>query len=1009
MVVSLFGRSFSAARGLRRRPTSKRNRRAEDRRIRLAIDQLECRLALAITTPLSIGGTAVGNFTDAPTGLGSLGDYVTVSVQGTRGTAIFNGGAGVADGGTIESIQIVNPSPDFQLIVSAAVRTGNAVPYGSDGIVQLGRITATAPIRGVNTIRGPLTNVAVTTSPPIGFTQTTAGSDTLSVVGDFAATFNNQFVAASPLLPTAAGTSGVTPTFATATASYDVGTNLTTVVLAGATTASGTTAGALTLASRVQPSFELTSFVGTSFSPSNTDNGGLFVDRVLGADTVVNGVNYPDLGILVSRAFNPSATIGIRDLLDARVVLGTSSSAIVGGRMLVDSATTDSVLQIGAGAVTKSTNSQFQLTGTRDFGARVISEQPFNGVVNLAGRATGSWLFNRGVGPNAVLNAASWFGSTGTEPRGVSVVGNFAGTMSSIDEIVLRVTGSMLPTSRVNSDSGITMTVGGNVQQGVVISADDGVSLDITGNLRGRIGGSEVYGTVRGNVSNAIINASSDIDLTVTGSVLNSTLVADDSLDLEVTKGGITNSRVQSDDGDMAVDVLAGSVANSAFIVGDDNDLDIFIKGNLTGSALRVSDDLTADVDGNVSNTQFMSTDDDVRVDVGGSITGSSLIGSDDIAFTVVRDATTVNVASNAGDLDLDIGRNFGGTAQSGGGDTVVKVGGSVLTGSSIASSGRVRVDVSRNFDAAVTADALRFFVGGNVSAASRITAAQVTDWEGANNANFRIGGRFDGIINVGSFDAAPNAETVTVIGGAAGKGARFNVGRFSTDTLVFGGNFDGNLRVLQDLEANLDFRGNVNFITVAGRIGTFLAGNTTGVQTTTINVVGRLSRLNSNSYFVPVAPLGSGGVFVNDALPPGSVAVTGVLTTGSYGVVTPLRPADQPAPPTPPAQTYTVPGAPTGFTASATTGPNGIQVAFGAPTSDGGLPMLFYEYTTDNGTTWRWLANSVPVGNVALPGPSSGGSTWSSGGAGYDVAVRATNVLGSTATTATNVVLPLV
>lgn len=993
MDVSLFGRTSKLARGLRRPSSStNRNRNAQDRRIRLAIDQLESRLALAITSPLSLGGTSVGTFTDAPTGLGSVGDFVTVTLQGTRGTAIFNGGAGVADGGTIESIQIVNPSADFQLIVSASVRTGNAVPYGSDGVVQLGKITATAPIRGINTIRGPITNVAVTTSPPIGFTQATAGSDTLTLVGNYAATFNGQFVAASPLLPTAAGSGGVTPTFATASASYDPGLNLTTVVLAGATTSSGTTAGALTLAGNVQPVFELTSFVGTSFSTSNRDNGGLFVDRVLGADTTVNGVFYADLGILVSRAFNPSTTIGIREVLDARVVLGTSSSSTVGGRVFVERATGDSVLQIGTRAVTPWINTQLQLTGGQgDFAARVISEQPFDGVVNLPRPATGSWLFNRGVGPNAVLNAGSWFGVTGSEPQGVTVLGNFAGKINSTSSgMTLDVRGNVLPTARLNSDSDITLKVGGNVQQGTVISADDDVNLDITGNLLARIGADDVSGVVRGNVSGAIINASSDIDLTVTGSVLNSTLTADDELTLEVTKGGITNSKFQSSEDDMEVDVLAGSVATSSFVVGDEDDLHLYVKGNLTNSSLQVSEDLFAEIDGNVSNTKFISTSSDIELDVGGSITASSLIAGDDVTLTVTRDATNVEAVSDAGDVTLDIGRNFGGTVQTGGGSTVVKVLGSVLTGSSITSSGRVRVDVTRNLDAAVTADSLRFFVGGNVSAASRITAASVTDWQDSGTPNFRIGGAFDGIINVGTFDAAPNVDTVTVIGGGAGQGARLNVGRFFTDNLVFQGNYAGNLRVLQDLEANLDFRGNMNSISVAGRIGTYLPGNTPAVQPTAINVVGRLTRLNSNSFFLPTVA-GRSGAFYNDTTAAGSLSSTGTLTTGSYGTVTPLRPPVQPAPPTPPAQIYTVPGTPPSFSAVKTgslPGPFGISVSFGAPTN-GGLPEFVYEYTTDNGTTWQPLS-----GPGALPGPSDGGSFTL--GSNYNVAVRAKNALGA-------------
>ena len=167
MVVSLFDRSFSLPRGLRRKSTSKRNRRVEERRLRLAIDQLESRRALAITTPLSIGGVTVASFLDAPTGPGNLGDFVTVSIEGTKGTVIFNQGTTgtVPDDTDIQTIDIIDASPDFQLTFNGLIRTANPVPYGSDGIVQLGTITTTNVIRGINTVRGPATNVALS-SPP---------------------------------------------------------------------------------------------------------------------------------------------------------------------------------------------------------------------------------------------------------------------------------------------------------------------------------------------------------------------------------------------------------------------------------------------------------------------------------------------------------------------------------------------------------------------------------------------------------------------------------------------------------------------------------------------------------------------------------------------------------------------------------------------------------------------------------------------------------------------------
>lgn len=1016
MVVSLFHRSGSLSRGLRRKAASKRNRTADDRRMRLAIDQLESRLALAITTPLSIGDVTVGSFSDTPTGPGLVGDYVTVSIEGTRGTVIFNGGTGVADGGFIDSIQILNPSPDFQLTIGAEVRTSNNgtpgfVPYGSDGIVQLGQITAPSTIRGINTIRGPFTNVAVTTSPPFGFTQTTPGSTTILVEGDQTGTFSaGTFVCTTPLVST--GTVGA-PSFASiTTSSFDAGTNLTTLVL-DAATAAGTTGGGLTLAqASLQPRFDLTSFVGTSFTNiSDKANGGLFVDRVLGADTTVNGVNYPDLGILLSQGLVQYASIGIRDSLDAAVVLGTANSATVAGRMFVQSATEDSELFVGPRTASVAMNSNFQLTtGAAPFGSRVVVSQQFDGLMNLGGAATGSWLFNRGIGANSVLNASRWNGQTGAEPVGLTVLGNFAGKLNSTtDDITLDVRGSLLPTARVNSSSALDLTVGGSVQKGAVASAYSGIAFDIAGDLLGTIqAGEDLDGTVGGNVTNATINTSGDLTLSVLGNVTNSKIVADNDFTLNVAKS-ITGSTLQSSESDMTVNV-AGSVTNSTLVVGETNDLTLNVGGNLTGSALRVSDNILANVKGSVSKTQFISTTGEVTVNVGGDITNSKLLAPGGVTLNAARDALGVTVAGGYDPVSLAVGRNFSGTVQSGTGDVLVAVGGSVLKGSAIA-GGRVLVDIARNFDASVTAGRLRFFVGGNVSQASRITAQTVTDWQDVGGQNFRIGGRFDGIVNVVTFDAAPNVDTVTVIGGGAGSSARFYVTRFFTDTLIFGGNFLGNLRVLQDLEASLDFRGNVDRITVGGRIGTYISGNTPLVYPVSINVAGRLKQLNSNSYF-QAAVKGRNGTFYNDATSTSgfpSLAATGILTTGSYVTVVPTRPAVQPGPgPTPP-QTYTVPSVPLAFSAASRNGPAGILVSFTNATNNGNLPIVFYEYSTNAtaGTpTWRRFDNPAQTGasNIVLTVDSAGGAF--TPGNTYQVAVRAVNAIGSTATAPSSVLV---
>lgn len=1005
-MVSLLDLAGSLSRGLRRKPTAKRNRSLQDQRLRTAIDQLENRLALAITTPLTIGGTTVGTFTDAPTGPGNLGDFVTVSIEGTRGSVIFNGGNGVADGTDIQTIEIVNASPDFQLTFNGLIRTASPVPYGSDGIVQLGTITTTNVIRGINTVRGPATNVAIS-SPPNGFTQSSAGTSTVTLAGDQTTTFAvDQFTAATPLLPS----SGTTVFSSVSSTSYDANTDTTTVTL-GSATGGSTTAGALTTAETRNVEFQLTKFVGVNFSNLNLkEGGGLFVDTVLGDEQ--------NVGVVLSNGLLAYSTIGIRKQLDATMRIGTTNRSSADGRVFIESATPESVIVVGPQTTKTSQNSKFELVGgAGEFGASVTVNQVFNGVMNIGGASTGLIGFTRGVGSLARLNARSW--------NNVLVNGDFAGMINSTatgDELAgnvpMLVSRNVTSTARINSESNVSLGVGGSIQSGAIISADQGVFFSVLGNVAGTINaGSDnaMTGSVTGSLTGATLSSSNDILLNVGGSIVNSTLAADDQFSLNVA-GSIRNSTLTSGDSEITFDVggnvlnskfaggisgtVAGSVTNSTFFAEgaslDDADPDITLAvgRDLTGSAVQAVSQVTVNVAGSIAKSRFISTTSDVTVDVGGSITDSTLISADDgVTLTAGRDALNLKIVADDSDSSLTVARNFSGSLQSGSGNVFVDVGGSVLKGSSFLTGGNALFDVTGNFDGSVEVQDLRFFVGGNVSKDSRIVAQQVTDWQDAGDANFTIGGRLNGVVNVGVFDAAPNEQTVTILGNGAGQGARFYVDRFETDTLVFNGNFLGNMRVLQDLVANLTFNGNVDRITIGGRVGSYGPGATPIVAA--INVAGRLLYMNTNSYFEATGAGKKNGVFWNDSTKTSS---TGSLTTGSYVTVVPtLQQVSPPTPPTP--QTYTAPTAPTSFSA-ALSGAAGIQVSFSAPTSNGGLPVVYYEFTTDNGSTWRRFTNPAqgPGSNIVLPGPSAGGSAPFSDGT-YDVAVRAVNAIGATAT----------
>jgi hypothetical protein len=999
-MVSLFDRAGSLARGLRRKSASKRSRRDQDLRLRTAIDRLESRLALTISTPLSIGGTTVGSFTDAPTGPGNIGDFVTVSIEGTRGTVIFNGGKGVVDGTDIQTIEIVDASPDFQLTFNGTIRTANPVPYGSDGIIQLGTITTSNVIRGINTVRGPATNVAVAYTP-YGFTQTggDVGTANMSLTGDVTSTFvggaPGTFVVATPLLPSAG-----TPVFTTvSTSSYTAGTDTTAITLAAATGGS-TTAGALTTAEVRNVEFQLTKFVGVNFSNRNLkEGGGLFVDTVIG-DGLPGVDGLPNnQGIVLSQGLLAYSTIGIRKQLTAAVLLGTARNASVDGRMFVESALLGSEIYVGTQNDRIAKNSTFELVGGQGpFDVtNVVVNQVFQGVINLRAAAVGNYVFNRGVGSRARLNATSW--------RNVLVNGDFAGQINApnvlsivLGNLSLGVSGNLSSTARVNAGFQLRLNAGGSVAKGATVAAGDEISLDIGGNFAGSMSASgTISGAIDGSLTGATLATSSYVTLDVGGSVVNSSVSAYYENKLDVA-GSIRNSRFFSADDDTSIDVQ-GSVVNSGFNVGYDNNLTLSVDGNLSGSSLQAGSEVSVDVAGNVTKTRFAALSSDVLLNVGGNLLNSRIVTGDGVSLAVGRDALDNTVLGDA-DLTLDIGRNWRGTAQSAGNDLLLDVGGSVLGGSSFLSGEDTLVNVARNFDGSTTSRDLRFFVGGNVSQASRIVAQRVTDWQNSGSSNFVIAGRLDGIVNVGVFDAIANTGTITILGNGAGTSARFNVGQFETDTLVFNGNFRGNLRTLQDLKASLQFNGNVDRITIGGRVGSF-EPNGTPVPVS-INVAGRLLYLNSNSYFEATAP-GTAGTFWNDTQMNSS---TGTLTTGSYVTVVPTL-QTQPAPANPDPMTYNVPGTPTSFSAVLNNTNDGINVSFAAPTSNGNLPVIYYEYTTNNGSNWRRFdtASQGPGTDIPLTVDSSG-NAFAPGN--YNVAVRAVNALGAgTATTSQLVTIP--
>lgn len=814
MPVSRFARRPAAARRARR-----------PGKARLAIDRLESRIALAIDT-LSIGGQTVGSFTDAS------GDLVVVSIAGSAGTAVFRDGNGnpVDNGDDIASIAITGGSPDFQLTVGATLllsagglTTSEIGPMNGLDTVYLGRVTADSVIRGINTV----------------------GSAGFSDVG-------GPSVAAS-----------------------------------------------------VSTVFSLESFVGVDFS----NGGGLFVDRVTGDEQ--------NLGILLAKGFNPYSTIAIREQLDAAVILGSENKSTADGRLLIESATADSIIYVNKSGDTGSNSKLEILGGEGPFDAAVafVGRGLFAGTVNLQSPAGGSWFFAGSIAPSAVLKAASWDGLSNIAPlpiRGVTVFGDFAGTLNATAgdaSLTVGSSGAVKGSARINAGGAVKLYAP-SVEAGAEINSEQDTTLDVNRNFAGRVSADTVRAAVGGNVAGATMTGGSSVELAVTGSITNSTLAAmygvsgtvggsitksvlnagSDAVDLDIG-GNVVNSRLISDDAIRCR--IDGSVSGSEF-KSSSAGVSLAVKGTMASALVDAYNNVSLDVDRTVSKSQVFygryrgfGSQPDLVLDVGGDLLTSELVGRDARAsegtvVNVARDARGVRFASRVSDRgprQYTIGRNFQGSIQAAFADVLLDVGGSVQKVSSLVTGGNATVNVARNFDGVVDVNSLQFRAGGNVSKDSRIVANAVRDWRVDFTAlaplpNFFVGGRLDGIVNVGVFDASPGDITVTILGGGAGKSARFYVGRFETDTVVFQGNFQGNVRVLQNLVADIQFTGNVSRITIGGQV---LADITVG---------GSLSYLNSNSWFQRTGSGKRTGNFLD-----GRFATTGTLTTGSYVTVVPVAP----------------------------------------------------------------------------------------------------------------------
>lgn len=623
--------------------------------------------------------------------------------------------------------------------------------------------------------------------------------------------------------------------------------------------------------------FQLDSFQGVNFSAG----GGLAVDTILG--------DANDLGLLLRGGLARGSTISIRGILDADLFFGDGPLDRTDGDVLMGALTPLTSHIEFRGPV----GSTFSLLQQQGYLGTLRADGLFNGAVVVDGSVTEPWNFNAGVGALASFQASEW--------DEVNVTGSFAGRLASDgSEVELNVSGSLLPSAKINSDGQITLVVGGSVLRGATALADQGITFDIGGNMSGTFvaGSFELTGTITGTVTGAILMSSGDATVTVGGGVVRSTIAADNDLDLDVTgpialstissghsqislavTGNVTGSRFN---GEMTASIITGNVSRSLFLATNFDDISLTVTGNLFASRFSTDDEVSVDVGGSVTSSSFLSTTGDVTLSVGTDLLLSTLISADDqIILDVGRDALGNRLLADDNNSTVTIGRNFRGLFQGGSADLVMTVGGSVLPGSAFLDGDTFTFDVTGSFTGTVVGTSLDFQVGGNVGIVTRLLVRNVQDLGAdVDTVGFSVGGIFAGVLRAVDFD--PNSDptagqTHVLVGGDVATTGRFIIQDIAStsqdDTYRFGGNFLGQLIIGGALDVDIEFAGNVNRVVIGGPVQD------------TITVAGRLIFLSAGGSLFAVTTPGFDGNFVD-----GQNIVTGNLdTTGGFVRVIPL------------------------------------------------------------------------------------------------------------------------
>ncbi len=837
-----------------------------------------------------------GTFEDAD------GDIITIRLQGTAGTVTLSSDEAVTvdglveDGETLTGIDITGASSDFVLVISVDSTTNQGT--GADGVVSLGEVTADSEILGVATVAdttGILTlpsSFEMESFSGVGF----ARGGGLNV-DDITGNANNEAVLLSGGLPDfrviniSDDLDGIVALPGAFGGILNVGGDVLSgqwllgpvarTGLLGAVTGDmeadvivrGDFQGVATIAGTADGRWQIQGGVGRSAALMAREWDDVRVaDDFAGVMSAVDGggIDGDGLTVEIGGSLLSGGRILSADVLEIDIggdfrhgaVIGADSNGVmadVGGSFYGEVYSYSYVEMLVAGNMVGGEISAYEITLT--VGGQMVNSRlsvssditaDVGGNVIDSVLAAGDGDMTLAVGGNLIRSGVT-SGSAVEATIGGNVVGSVLEGSESDSTMV--ISGNVIGSHMVSGSEDVSAEIGGHLINSTVTSLESDVTLTVHGDMRDSLvsaGYYNVYMTVGGSMINSRAEAASTMDISVSGHMIRSTVFGDESADVTLdVRGNMIDSQANSGSSDVSVTVGGNMLRSYAF--SGESEVTLTVGGNMSGSGAISQSGTTVTVTGNVTRSTISATSEDVTLYVGGDMVNSYVGAVDgDVEVTVGGHFRNSTVVAES-DATLEVGGNFGSSVLTNDGELTLDVAGSMLRGASATAGEGLIVHVGRDLLGHIQAAEVDLDVVGDVGRSATIQAIQVSD-ANSDDIGFRVGGDFNGRLDVATSLDTGSGLTGVLVGGEVGSRAKLNItgslGDSSADTLVFGGRFGGELIVGGDVDADLLFGDDVRQVVIGG------------VVNGRVNVLGALDFLSTGNEFT--ATSATGGEFTD-------------------------------------------------------------------------------------------------------------------------------------------------